>query len=126
MSGTSGRHEAGQAVGQLALVARPSGRRRAASTVKAVRTTIATSGAGTALVSRGSRTRSRDADGDERVDRATARRSGAGTWARKIRIARALTKPTITERGMNRISLATPNTPSTIWMTPARMTVAIR
>ena len=32
-----------------------------------------------------------------------------GTWARKIRIASALTKPTMTERGTNRISLATPS-----------------
>ena len=31
-------------------------------------------------------------------------------------MARALTKPTITERGTNRISRATPSTPSTTWM----------
>ena len=34
-----------------------------------------------------------------------------GTWARKIKMARALTNPTITERGMNRISFATPPRP---------------
>ena len=39
-------------------------------------------------------------------------------------MARALTKPTITLRGTNRISLATPSRPSAIWMTPARMIVA--
>ncbi|CAM5592439.1 hypothetical protein SANTM175S_00732 [Streptomyces antimycoticus] len=44
----------------------------------------------------------------------------------KIRIARALTKPTITERGTKRISFATPSMPSTIWKAPARMTAATR
>ncbi len=44
----------------------------------------------------------------------------------KIRIARALTKPTITERGTNRISFATPRAPSRIWNTPARMTAATK
>jgi hypothetical protein len=39
---------------------------------------------------------------------------------------RALAKPTITDRGTNRISLATPSAPRMIWKTPARMTVAIR
>ena len=41
----------------------------------------------------------------------------------KIRMASALTKPTITLRGMNRISLATPSRLSTICRTPARSTV---
>jgi len=49
-----------------------------------------------------------------------------GTCARKIRMARALTKPTITERGMKRMSRATPATPSRICRTPASRTVAIR
>ncbi|CAM5727751.1 hypothetical protein SBADM41S_10287 [Streptomyces badius] len=44
----------------------------------------------------------------------------------KIRMASALTKPTITERGMNRISFATPSAPRTTWKTPARMTAAMR
>ncbi len=44
----------------------------------------------------------------------------------RIKIASALTKPTITERGMKRISRATPVTPSTIWRTPARSTVAMK
>lgn len=43
-----------------------------------------------------------------------------------MRIARELTKPTITLRGTNRISLATPSAPSTIWRTPARITAATR
>ena len=43
-----------------------------------------------------------------------------------MRIARALTKPTITERGMKRIIRATPSTPSTTWIAPPRITVAIR
>ena len=41
-------------------------------------------------------------------------------------MASALTKPTITLRGMNRMSLATPNQASSIWMTPARRIVATR
>jgi hypothetical protein len=44
----------------------------------------------------------------------------------KMRIASALTKPTITDRGMNRMSFATPASPSPTWMTPARITVATR
>ena len=47
-------------------------------------------------------------------------------WASKIKMARALTNPTITERGMNRISLATPANASATWMRPPRMTVAMR
>ena len=41
-------------------------------------------------------------------------------------MASALTKPTITERGMKRINRATPETPSTTWITPPSITVAIR
>ena len=54
------------------------------------------------------------ADTDQRVDhpRTSIR---WGSWARKIRIASALTNPTITLRGMNRISRATPSAPSTSW-----------
>src|SRR5699024_8494378 len=48
-----------------------------------------------------------------------------GTWAAKTRMDRALTKPTMTLRGMNRMSLATPATASRIWNTPASMTVAM-
>lgn len=44
----------------------------------------------------------------------------------KIRMARELTKPTITERGTNRINFARPSAPSAIWNTPARMTAATR
>jgi hypothetical protein len=44
----------------------------------------------------------------------------------KMRMAREFTKPTITERGTNRISLATPSAPRTIWNTPARITAATR
>lgn len=42
----------------------------------------------------------------------------------KMRTAGALTKPTITEHGTNRISLATPSAPRTTWKTPSRMTAA--
>ncbi len=50
----------------------------------------------------------------------------SGIWAMKIRMARELTKPTITERGMKRINFATPSMPRTTWKTPARITAAIR
>src|SRR5690606_38718850 len=44
----------------------------------------------------------------------------------KIRMARELTNPTITDRGANRISRATPRLPRMIWKSPPTMTVAIR
>ena len=50
----------------------------------------------------------------------------SGTCAMKMRIASALTKPTMTLRGMNRMSLATPKTARRIWKTPARSTVAMK
>ena len=50
----------------------------------------------------------------------------SGSWAMNTRMASALTKPTITERGMKRISRVTPRTASRIWNTPARITAAIR
>ena len=43
-----------------------------------------------------------------------------------MRIPSALTKPIITERGMNRMILASPSTPNRIWMMPARITVGSR
>ena len=44
----------------------------------------------------------------------------------KIKMASALTNPTMTLRGIKRINLATPRRLSTIWRRPARRTVAIR
>ena len=49
-----------------------------------------------------------------------------GTWARKIRIASALTNPSITDRGTNRINSPTPSAPRPIWKMPARMVAANR
>ncbi len=49
-----------------------------------------------------------------------------GTWARKIRIASALTKPSITVRGMKRISAPTPSLPRPIWRAPVRTVAAKR
>ena len=43
-----------------------------------------------------------------------------------MRMASAFTEPTITLRGTNRISFATPSRLSTICSTPASSTVAIR
>jgi hypothetical protein len=42
------------------------------------------------------------------------------------RMASAFTKPTITERGMKRMSRVTPRMASRIWKTPARITAAMR
>jgi hypothetical protein len=44
----------------------------------------------------------------------------------KIRIARALTKPTITLRGTNRMTRATPSRPRSTWTTPPSSTAATR
>ena len=41
-------------------------------------------------------------------------------------MARALTKPTMTERGMKRISRAAPIRARTTWKTPARITAAMK
>ncbi len=49
-----------------------------------------------------------------------------GSCAVKIRIASALTNPTITDRGTNRISFAAPSPPRISWKIPPRRTVAIR
>ena len=49
-----------------------------------------------------------------------------GSCEVKIKIASALTNPTITLRGMKRINLATPRTLSATWKMPARMTVAMK
>ena len=110
--------QAGQALGQRALVAHGRARRSPASTATTVSSTIATNGAGTTVVSRGSSTMMatpRPPSG--RPAHGTPIR--CGTWLVKIRIASALTKPTMTLRGMNRISLATPSRLSTICSRPA-------
>ena len=49
-----------------------------------------------------------------------------GTWAKKMRIASAFTKPTITVRGTNRINSPTPRTPKMNWKIPARIVAAKR
>ena len=63
---------------------------------------------------------------DQGVDHPRARRRRCGTCARKIRIASALTKPTMTLRGTNRISRAAPTAASATWIRPPRITAAIR
>ena len=95
------------------------------STAATVSTAMATSGAGIAVVSLGSATITR-------MPTATIGYTSHGTpsrcgiWDRKIRMASALTKPTMTLRGTNRITLATPRPPSTSCSSPARITAAIR
>ncbi len=88
---------------------------------------MATSGAGTAVVILGRQHDDRQAGRDQRVDEPRARRTGAAAAPVKIRIASALTKPTITLRGTNRISFATPEqAQARSAERPARSTVAIR
>ena len=124
LNGTSGRPGTGSEEGSLPL-SPTVGTAMPAATVMTVRITMDTSGAGTALVSRGKNTMSaRPAATSGYTGQGTSSR--LGIWAVNSRMPRALTKPTITERGTNRISLATPSAPRTIWNTPARMTVAIR
>ena len=50
----------------------------------------------------------------------------SGSWARKIRIASALTKPTTTERETKRIRVLSRSAPAMICSTPARMVAASR
>ena len=88
----------------------------------AVTTTIAMRGDGTAFVSRGTT----KMIASVRANSAYAGHvtfSTCGTWATKIRMPRALTNPSMTERGMNRMRRASPPRPKAIWMTPARTTV---
>ena len=47
-----------------------------------------------------------------------------GICAANSRIARALTKPTMTVRGTNRMSLWTPSSPKRIWKAPVRTVAA--
>lgn len=49
-----------------------------------------------------------------------------GNCELNTKIASAFTNPTMTLRGMNRISFATPSTPRITWNTPARITVAMK
>ena len=67
-----------------------------------------------------------DADRRPAGRRATAHRPARAPARRRSGSPSALTNPTITLRGMNRISLATPARLSTICRTPASSTVAIR
>ncbi|CAM5410838.1 hypothetical protein STENM327S_08804 [Streptomyces tendae] len=124
VKGTSGSPGTGSACGSSPL-SPTVGTAMPAATVTTVRTTMDTSGAGTTLVILGKST----------ISTSPATTSGytgqgtsviSGTCAMKMRMARALTKPVITERGTNRINLATPSVPRTIWKTPARMTAATR
>jgi hypothetical protein len=93
--------------------------------VAAVSTTIATKGAGITVVILGSTTISTmPAATIGYTSHGTPSR--CGTWETKIRMASALTKPTMTLRGTNRISRATPRPPRISCRTPARITAAIR
>lgn len=122
--GTSGSPRVGRLSGS-APSSPTFGTARCTVTVITVSTTIATSGAGTAVVSLGSNTLiASPAATIGYTNHGTPTR--CGTCAEKMRIASALTNPTITLRGTNRISLATPSRPSTICRTPASNTVAIR
>ena len=124
VSGTSGRPSAGNASGS-APRSPTRGTARPAAITRAVTTTTATSVAGTAVVSRGNSTTIARANA---VSGYTSHGTpiSSGSCEVNTRMANALTNPTITERGTNRMSRATPNTPSRIWMTPPRMIAASR
>ena len=97
----------------------------ASTTTAAVVRTMDTSGAGITVVSFGmTYINSSPAATNGYTNQGTPIR--CGSCATKIRMARALTKPTMTLRGMNRIILATPSSARTTWKMPARMTVAMK
>lgn len=124
VQGTFGMPRVGRLWGSAPL-SPTSGTARCAPTVSSVSTTMAISGAGMTVVSRGSNTIiATPAAANGYTSHETPTR--LGTWAEKIRIARALTNPIITLRGTKRISRATPSTPSRTCRTPASSTVAIR
>ena len=124
VKGTSGKNSVGRLDGSS-----PSsptvGMRTENTMAAAVRITIAIKGAGTSVVILGRNTM---------ITKPTATKgyTSAGTPSRcgncevKIRIAKALTNPTITLRGTKRINRATPRTLSRIWKTPARRTAATK
>ncbi len=122
--GTSGKNNDGKLDGNSPS-SPTSGTFNANTTVAAVSSTIATSGAGTTEVNRGRKIITNKPT-------PTIGYTKAGTPIRcgscevKIKIASALTNPTITLRGMKRINLATPRTLSATWKMPARMTVAMK
>ena len=95
------------------------------TTTTAVTRMIETSGAGTTFVRRGISTMMiRPPATSGYTSHGTSIR--CGSWAMKTRIASALTNPTMTLRGMNRMSFATPRTARSTWKTPARITVAMK
>ena len=124
VSGTSGRSNDGNDVGSSPWPATSGTFQPTASTTTVI-ATIAISGAGTTVVRRGKPTMIT-------MPTATSGYTSHGTpircgiCAEKMRIASALTKPIITDRGMNRISLATPSTERTICSAPPSRTVAMR
>src|SRR3972149_3963089 len=112
VSGTSGKNSDGKLDGNSPS-SPTSGTFNAKTTVAAVRSTIATSGAGTAVVSLGSRIITSNPTPTSGYTMAgTPIR--CGNWEVKIKIASALTNPIITLRGIKRINLATPRTPKAI------------
>src|SRR3982750_3453595 len=102
VNGTSGQNSEGKPSGSL-----PSsptvGTVTPASTENTVRATIATSGAGTAVLTRGS-------NAMIAIAATTSGYTIQGTsircriWVSTTKMAREFTNPTITERGMNRVS----------------------
>ena len=95
------------------------------TTTAAVSSTIAMSGAGTARVIRG-QTNRMPSPTTTSTYTAHGTSISCGTCDRKMRIASALTNPTITLRGMKRMSFATPSTANSTWMTPASTIVTMR
>jgi hypothetical protein len=124
VNGTSGRPGTGRKLGNAPL-SPTVGTAMPAARVIAVRMMIETRGAGTARVILGKATiRASPVMTSGYTAHGTS--NSSGTCARKIKMASALTKPTMTDRGTNRISLATPRAPRITCRRPPRMTAATR
>ncbi|MNN56539.1 hypothetical protein D3C81_1714770 [compost metagenome] len=82
-------------------------------TVKRVKTTMAISGEGTLLITRGAhRTISSVSTNRPTISGLLVQKWG--TWAKKIKMPRAFTNPVITDWGIKRIRRAMPSTPNRI------------
>ncbi len=121
-NGTSGKKKLGNAASicPMSPMTRVSSEKTTVNTVIIV---IATSGAGIAFVTRGNN-KMMASDAATIAYMIQFCPSNCGSCAEKIKIANALTNPTMTDRGMNRNNLAIPKNPNVICRIPARIPAA--
>ncbi len=123
-NGTSGREKKGSESGRAPMSPTVGTSTPRARPPKPM-TAMATRGAGTTLVMRGSPTMMA-------IPSATITYTEVlmfqkcSIWARKMRMASELTNPIMTVRGTKRISRPNPRTPKVIWMIPASTVAANR